>query len=183
MPNNHHHLSHLYSMEDGKDIELRSEAVQEVMGHVPSRIVRWGTTVLFLVVLMLVVGSFFFRYPDVIEAEMRLTSRNPVTEVVARTSGRVSTLYVVDGQEVKEGLPLAVVENTAVTEDVLRLKQLLARYAGEPERLGYYLLQDVWQLGDIQPAYTALASKDPASRDYRAALGQLLAAERRWVRD
>jgi|GEM_PF-7100208 len=38
--------------------------------------------------------SFFFRYPDVIEAEMRLTSRKPVTEVVARTSGRVSSLYV-----------------------------------------------------------------------------------------
>ena len=56
-------------MEDGKDIELRSEAVQEVMGHVPSWIVRWGITVLSLVVLMLVVGSFFFRYPDVIEAD------------------------------------------------------------------------------------------------------------------
>lgn len=80
-------------------------------------------------------------------------------------------------------MPLAVVENTAVTEDVLRLKKLLVRYAGEPERLSYYLLQDVWQLGDIQPAYTVLASKDPASRDYRAALGQLLAAVRRWEMD
>ena len=39
-------------MEDGKDIELRSEAVQEVMGHVPSWIVRWGITVLSLVVLI-----------------------------------------------------------------------------------------------------------------------------------
>ncbi|WP_293734188.1 biotin/lipoyl-binding protein [uncultured Parabacteroides sp.] len=114
--------------------------MQEVMGHVSAWIVRWGITVLALVVLALVVGSFFFRYPDVIEAEMRLTSRNPVTEVVARTSGKVSSLYVVDGQEVKEGLPLAVVENTAVTEDVLRLKKLLVRYVGEPERLSYYLL-------------------------------------------
>ena len=41
-------------------------------------------------------------------------------------------LYFADGQEVKEGLPLAVVENTAVTEDVFRLKKLLAHYAGEP---------------------------------------------------
>ena len=56
-----------------------------------------------------------------------------------------------------------------MTEDVLRLKQLLARYAGEPEQLGYYLLQDVWQLEDIQPAYPALSSKAPTSRDYRAA--------------
>lgn len=170
-------------MKEGKDIELRSEAVQEVVERVPSWIVRWGITVLFSVVLLLVVGSFFFRYPDLVEAEMTLTSRTPVTEVVARTSGKVSSLYVTDGQSVKVGLPLAVVENTAVTEDVLRLKKLLVRYAGEPERLGYYLLQDVWQLGDIQTAYTALASKDPSARDYRAALGQLLAAVKRWEMD
>ena len=170
-------------MKAEKEIELRSEAVQEVMGHVPSRIVRWGITVLFGVVLALVVGSFFFRYPEVIDSEMILSSRNPVAEVVARASGRISSLYVADGQEVKEGLPLAVIENTAVAEDVLRLKKLLARYAGEPERLGYYLLQDVWQLGDIQPAFTSLATKDPASRDYRAALGQLLVAVKRWEMD
>lgn len=170
-------------MENEKGIELRSEAVQDVLGHVPPWIVRWGITVLCVVVIALVIGSFFFRYPDVIEAEMRLTSNNPVTEVVARTSGRVIGLYAVDGQEVKEGLPLAVIENTAITEDVQKLKKLLVRYAGEPERLSYYLLQDVWQLGDIQSAFTILASKDPAVRDYRAALGQLLAAVRRWEMD
>ena len=31
-----------------------------------------------------------------------------------------------------------------------------------------------------QTAYTALAFKDPASRDYRVTLGQLFAAVRRW---
>lgn len=170
-------------MTDGKDIEIRSEAVQEIMGHVPVWIIRWGIMVLFAVVLILVVGSCFFKYPDVIESEMILTSKNPVTEVVARSSGRVSSLYVIDGQEVKEGLPLAVIENTAKTEDVFRLKKLLARYAEEPERLAYYLLQDVWELGDIQLAYTALVSKDPAARDYRPVLGQLLAAVRRWEMD
>ena len=40
-----------------KDIELRSEEVQEVMGQVPAWIVRWGITLLFLVVVTLLVGS------------------------------------------------------------------------------------------------------------------------------
>lgn len=167
-------------MTDGKEIEIRSEEVQEVMGQIPAWIVRWGITVLFGVVLALVVGSCFFRYPDVIVSEMTLTSRHPVVEVVARASGKVSRLYVTSGQEVKTGAPLAVVENTAVTEDVLRLKNLVSRYREEPERLAYYLSQDVWQLGEIQSAYTALASKDPAARDYRAAVGQLLASIRGW---
>lgn len=170
-------------MKDGKEIELRSEEVQEVMGQIPAWIVRWGITILFIVVLGLLVGSCFFKYPDVIGTEMTLTSRNPVSEVVTRSAGRVSGLYVSDGQEVKEGVPLAVIENAAVTEDVFRLKKLLARYAEEPEQLSYSLLQDVWQLGDIQSAYMGLAGKEVSARDYRAALGQLLAAVRRWEMD
>ena len=107
---------------EGKEIELRSEEVQEVMGQIPAWIVRWGITILFIVVLALLVGSYFFRYPDVITTEMTLTSRHPVAEVVARSSGKINELYVFNGQEVKMGAPLAVVENPARTEDVFRLE-------------------------------------------------------------
>ena len=134
------------------------------MGQIPAWIVRWGITILFIVVLALLVGSYFFRYPDVITTEMTLTSRHPVAEVVARSSGKINELYVFNGQEVKMGAPLAVVENPARTEDVFRLKKLLARYQEQPERLSYYLLQDVWLLGDLQSAYMSLASNDISAR-------------------
>lgn len=165
---------------ENKEIELRSEEVQEVMGQIPGWIVRWGITILFIVVLALLVGSYFFTYPDMVETEMTLTSRDPVVEVVARSSGKISELYVSNGQEVKSGAPLAVIENTAKTDDVFRLKKLLARYKEEPERLNYYLLQDMWLLGDIQSAYMSLASKDISARDYRASVGQLLASIHSW---
>lgn len=165
---------------ENKEIELRSEEVQEVMGQIPAWIVRWGITILFIVVLALLVGSYFFTYPDMVETEMTLTSREPVVEVVARSSGKISELYVSNGQEVKSGAPLAVIENTAKTDDVFRLKKLLVRYKEEPERLNYYLLQDMWLLGDIQSAYMSLASKDISARDYRASVGQLLASIHSW---
>ena len=165
---------------ENKEIELRSEEVQEVMGQIPAWIVRWGITILFIVVLALLVGSYFFTYPDMVETEMTLTSREPVVEVVARSSGKISELYVSNGQEVKSDAPLAVIENTAKTDDVFRLKKLLARYKEEPERLNYYLLQDMWLLGDIQSAYMSLASKDISARDYRASVGQLLASIHSW---
>ena len=38
-------------MEKKNDIELRSEEVQEVMGEIPSWIIRWGITLLTAVVL------------------------------------------------------------------------------------------------------------------------------------
>ena len=55
--------------DEGMNIELRSEEVQEVMGQIPAWIVRWGITLLFLVVVALLVGSCFFKYPDVITAD------------------------------------------------------------------------------------------------------------------
>ena len=61
-------------MEKGnKDIELRSEEVQEVMGQVPAWIVRWGITLLFLVVVALLVGSCFFKYPVKIMSHLYLS--------------------------------------------------------------------------------------------------------------
>ena len=51
-----------------KEIELRSEEVQEVMSHVPVWILRWGITVLFCIVIILLIGSYLFKYPDVLEA-------------------------------------------------------------------------------------------------------------------
>ncbi|MDR2039644.1 MAG: HlyD family secretion protein, partial [Bacteroidales bacterium] len=120
----------------------RSEEVQEVMGKIPPWILRWGIAVLFIVVLSLVTGSCFFKYPDVIAAEMILTGQFPVAQVVSRASGKISKLYVTDGQSVVEGGLLAVIENPASTEDVFSLKE---RKGGDKEL----------SLGDIQPSYAA----------------------------
>ena len=49
-----------------ENTELRSEAVQNIIGYIPHWIIRWGITVIFLIVLVLLVGSWFFKYPDVI---------------------------------------------------------------------------------------------------------------------
>jgi HlyD family secretion protein len=76
----------------------------------------------------------------VIVVEMTLTGRYPVAQVVARASGKISRLYVTDGQAVTTHTLLAVIENPAKTEDVMKLKG------------GW---EDGLELGDIQPAYTS----------------------------
>jgi HlyD family secretion protein len=70
-------------------IELRSEKVQEVMGMgtVLAWIVWWGITVLCGVMMVLLIGSSFFRYPDVVTVEMTLTGRHPAAQVGGRFNG------------------------------------------------------------------------------------------------
>jgi len=151
--------------------DLRSEEVQEVMGEIPSWILRWGITILFLVVMMLVIGSCFFKYPDVIVSEMTLTGRYPVAQIVARASGKISKLYIDDDQTVVPHTPLAIIENPASTEDVFYLKDMLSRYMSMPDSflINYYNIAGRYDaqsndrsypehklsLGEIQSAYTS----------------------------
>lgn len=139
-----------------KEVELRSEEVQEIMGQLPAWIIRWGITILFIVVLALVIGSCFFKYPDVIQANMTLTSYHPAAQVVARTAGKINTLYVSDQQEVKEGTRLAVIENPASTEDVFYLQERLVKGLNNPDSaLALFFPVKELSLGSIQSAYAA----------------------------
>lgn len=151
-----------------KEIELRSEEVQEVMGQIPAWIIRWGITVLFLVVLALVIGSCFFKYPDVISATMTLTSYHPAAQVMARTSGKISKLYVTDQQTVEEGTNLAVIENPASTTDVFYVKERLSRVLNHPDSaLVLFLPVKELSLGSIQPAYIAFLRSLHDYQNYR----------------
>ncbi|PIY30516.1 MAG: hypothetical protein COZ08_12465, partial [Bacteroidetes bacterium CG_4_10_14_3_um_filter_42_6] len=50
-------------MADQKDnIELRSEKVRNLIGLIPPVIVRAGISVIFVITLLLLIGSWYFRY-------------------------------------------------------------------------------------------------------------------------
>lgn len=139
-----------------KEIELRSEEVQEVMGHMPNWILRWGITLFLVIIIILLVGSFFFRYPDTITATMTLTSDNPSVQVIARTNGHLTHLYIEDKQEVEKGDYLAVIENTAVTEDILQLRNTLIPVVNQPDSaLLLFNSEKELKLGNAQSLYTS----------------------------
>lgn len=106
-------------------IELRSEEFHEVLQNMPPWILRWGITVLAVIVIILLVGSAVFKYPDTVSATITLTGETPPAVIVAKASGKLRELYVVDNQVVKENEYLAVIDNPAKTEDVLLLKNYL----------------------------------------------------------
>ena len=122
-PNNQD--NHINQENHSSDIELRSEEFQEVLGAVPHWILRWGIIVLAAFTLILLIGSAIFKYPDIISAQITLTGTKPPASIVAHSSGKLKELFVTDNQEVKTGDYLAVIDNSARTEDVLFLKNYL----------------------------------------------------------
>ncbi|WP_099464171.1 HlyD family secretion protein [Parabacteroides provencensis] len=150
-----------------KQVDLRSEEVQEVMGSIPAWIVRWGITLLFIVTMAILIGSYFFRYPDVITSEMTLTGRYPAVQVVSRSSGKINQLMVADGVNVTEGTVLAVIENPASTADILFLKENLKLYPDNPDSLSAYFPKDRdMALGDVQTTYVSFLRSLQEYRNY-----------------
>ena len=137
-----------------KEIELRSEELQDVMGKIPPWILRRGIAVLFGVVVVMLTGSAFFTYPDVIQAPIVLTGSTPPVAVVAFASGKLDMLHTQDNQEVKAGDYLAVIHNTARTDDVRYLKFFLNQLDIARDS-SFEMPEKALLLGNIQSLYAS----------------------------
>lgn len=111
--------------QEKKTIELRSDAVNEIIGKAPSWLVRRGTLAVSLIILLLVIGSVVIRYPDLLEAKITIISAEPPVEMVARQSGLLERLYVKDSQYVEEGTVLGIIESSVNPEFVFQIEPAL----------------------------------------------------------
>lgn len=152
------------------EIELRSEEVQEIMNRVPPWILRRGITLLFIIVLLLLAGSWFFKYPDVIQAGITVTSLEPPASVIARSTGKIDEIYVENDQEVSVGAPLAVIQNPANTADMLSMLKSMEGWKASSYDLGktpaLFPSQSV-SLGGIQTVYAAFLNSLNDYRNYQ----------------
>jgi len=143
-----------------QDIELRSEEVQEILTRVPHWLIRFGSFVILMILISLLLMSWFIKYPDVITAEITITTETPPERLIARRSGRLEKILVQNQQFIARNTPLAVIENTADYKDVFRLKSIIDTLT--PGAAEFYFPSDNLQglqLGDISTAY-AVFEKD-----------------------
>ncbi|MEA4984336.1 hypothetical protein SDC9_35409 [bioreactor metagenome] len=78
---------------DGGRLELRSREVQEILARPPKALVRYGTSVICAILAILISGSFFFNYPDIISGEASIQKTNnewiAFVEVPAKGAGKI----------------------------------------------------------------------------------------------
>ena len=108
-----------------KYIELRSEEVQEILNYVPNWMIRWGNTLFFLLIVMLLFITWFIKYPDVITTQVMITTTNPPEKIYANSQGKFAEILVKDGELVSINDKLAVIENSALFRDVFLLQRVL----------------------------------------------------------
>lgn len=129
MQNKNTHNSNSHSSPGGKPegmgayTDIHSEEVQEIMGNIPGWIIRWGLSVVFAIFSLIIIGSWFFSYPEVVTAPLVITTYNTPAVLEAKTGGKIDRLLVSNEQIVKEGVVVAVIENTTDYNDLLLLEK------------------------------------------------------------
>jgi len=103
----------------------RDFSVQELIANKPSFIVRWGTSIFFIILLLLCVMCWFIQYPDVVVANAKLTSINAPKTVISKTDGKLIKLTVTEGQSVIKNAVIGYMESTASPEIVMALAKEL----------------------------------------------------------
>ena len=111
--------------ENIQDIEIRSEEIQEILTQVPNWMIRWGNTLMLLLIGMLLFISWFVKYPDVIATEIMITTQIPPEKIYAKTNGQIETFLKNDGDFINENETIAIIENSANYKNVYLLKSIV----------------------------------------------------------
>ena len=126
------------------------------MGRIPGRVVRWGISVIFSIFVILLGVAYFFKYPEIVTSSIVLTTTNPPTELIARSTGKVEHILVENGQSVLPNELIAVLFSTADYRSVLQLEKVLSDSLFSLSTERGYFENRTNLLGELQPHYTAL---------------------------
>lgn len=148
-------------IEKAEEIRLNdNQELLQILGKPPGWFLRWGITVVFFSVVMLMTAAWVVKFPDVIPAEVVLTTEYPPVRVFSRTDGKLSEVLVKNDELVEAGQLLAVIEDAADKKDVIKLEKFLERIENKSvSTISRKELPLNLELGDLQNNYAGFIKR------------------------
>lgn len=147
-----------------------SEETREILGRMPSWIVRRGIGVIALTFVLIVIGCYFIKYPQLLTAPVVITTINPPADLVSRYDGRIDRLLVVDGDTVHTGDIVALLESPTDYDAVTTIENALTCSLNQnfEDELEEQWLEGEYQLGELQSAFSSFQALALEYRSYLA---------------
>lgn len=153
-----------------EELEFASDEANVLMSKPPAWTLQWGITIIFASILIILIGASLISYNDIIKATVVITTQNPPVYIEAKSSGRLTNVFVNANQQVLQNDILAVIENAGNFEHILELKLKLDTL--DLDRLNQldFNIQFPYSLvlGSIQQDYTNFISKSQAFLLYKS---------------
>lgn len=139
-----------------QNIEIHNEEVREIMQQIPGSILRWGLTVIFMIFISIIIGSYFFTFNEIVSAPLIITTTNPPTPLITKTSGRIGQWFVSDGESVQKGDQIAVIFSSTNMVDLEIADSLVNEFEKYMDQWVEVCLPNKLELGDIQDSYNQI---------------------------
>ncbi|GER59488.1 hemolysin [Patiriisocius marinus] len=144
---------------ENEEFYVYSEGVQDILSNPPKSIFKWGNTILFGFIILLITISFFIKYPDVIIAQSIVTSQNPPILLSPKINDKIDSLFFKDNSSINENDWIAIIDNNVNLSHIKLLDSILKNI----ERVEYDIDSVLeieftkLNLGEIQSNYNNLA--------------------------
>lgn len=137
-------------------IEIYNRESNDMLGDMPNWLIYTGSYIVYGLIILLIIGSALFNYPDIVKQNIRIDDTGNVEWITSNSSGMIDRFFVDDQSEVKANDTLAILKNTASLKDVKKFCHVLTNVEY------YYRTNDVKYLqhypfdlimGEMTPAY------------------------------
>jgi multidrug resistance efflux pump len=147
--------------QQNREVEIRSEEVQEILSHVPNWIIRWGISLIFGIIILFLFLAWLIKYPDVMKGTTTLTTVEPPIKLVAKSAGEIELFQYRENTDLKRGQVIATIKSTLsdssrafLTIELANIRK--AYYSNSLEKL--QLMPTSLVFGDLQSTISALTT-------------------------
>jgi len=153
------------------NFQNRSEAAQEIISRKPDFVEKWALFLFLGILLLLFAGTWFIRYPDIIQTRATLSTYNGPKEIMPLQTGRLVKLFVQSGQQVQQGDMLGWIESTTNPEEVLKLStqldsSIVLLNQGKSAKVAALFTEHFQNLGTLQSSYQTYVTALQQFNDY-----------------
>jgi multidrug resistance efflux pump len=106
----------------------RSEEIVDIVDRMPMTFGLWVALSVVIFSALLLLFGWIIKYPDTVTGHIRINSANAPVKLVANVSGNIHFESFQAQDEIKKGEFIAVIENSASTEDVRRISGLIGQF-------------------------------------------------------
>ncbi len=154
------------------EIQLRQTYRDKVYNYRPSWILRWGISLFFAILLLILVAMGFIKYPDIVPATAEITTINPPANIIARINGKIDSIFVNNGKNVSKNQALALLQSVAYLPDIKIVETQIKTLDSIQKENNYTMLpkpaflNNNLSLGEVQSNYAELKINYTALYNY-----------------
>ncbi|NDV64204.1 HlyD family efflux transporter periplasmic adaptor subunit [Bacteroides sp. 224] len=152
-----------------KENQNRSEEVSDIIDRMPTSFGKWVAWAVVIFTILLFTFGWLIKYPDVVSGQITINSNTAPIKLPAHTSGKIEILNVTSQDNVREGDYIAIIQNSAKTEDIRKVTALINEF--DPNEYKTFkqacaLFPEKVSLGELNMKYYSFLSSLKSITDY-----------------